>query len=100
VAILANGYLSALNELRHCAPLALQGTLGQRMSDSFVSVASTLQNLPRELPKKMTEEEAETFSALCKVVAESLLPHITKCFGQIYPSLQVDSSRALEILET
>eukprot|EP01114_Cavostelium_apophysatum_P013075 TRINITY_DN3086_c0_g3_i1.p1 TRINITY_DN3086_c0_g3~~TRINITY_DN3086_c0_g3_i1.p1 ORF type:complete len:590 (-),score=143.50 TRINITY_DN3086_c0_g3_i1:10-1779(-) len=108
IAIMTNGYLSALNELRHCAVVSLQHRLADRISDSFVSVAQSLQNAKKEIAvsgaptSKKTEEEEKQLSHMSQVVAENFVPHISHCFHALFQSGRqlVDPSKALSILET
>ena len=67
VAVLANGYLTTLNELRHCAPLSLQSRLAEHLAESLYGVATMLQNYAKEGNKKLNSEEHKLFSHMCQV---------------------------------
>lgn len=67
LAVLTNGYLSALNELRYCAPMAMQQSLSDILSKNLLLVTNHLNQFHKEPPRKLEKEEEVIFSAMCQV---------------------------------
>jgi hypothetical protein len=56
IATLTNGYLTALNELRSCAPISIQKTLANYLSASLVTVGNHLLNYKSQNFKILSPE--------------------------------------------
>lgn len=65
--VLTNGYLTLLNELRHCAPIVMQQKLAEILRESFVTIARALQQFQKEPLRKLEKEEEAVYSAMCQV---------------------------------
>ncbi|PRP82303.1 oligomeric Golgi complex subunit 8-like [Planoprotostelium fungivorum] len=63
LALLTNGYLSSLNELRNCAPFSLHQKLSEYLNDSFERVAISLK---QEEERRLDKEEEKTFVIMCQ----------------------------------
>eukprot|EP00027_Filamoeba_sp_ATCC50430_P004536 CAMPEP_0168555300 /NCGR_PEP_ID=MMETSP0413-20121227/8255_1 /TAXON_ID=136452 /ORGANISM="Filamoeba nolandi, Strain NC-AS-23-1" /LENGTH=644 /DNA_ID=CAMNT_0008586129 /DNA_START=51 /DNA_END=1985 /DNA_ORIENTATION=- len=102
LAVLANGYITALNELRQCAPLSLSKKLADRLGEGLYSMAVALQSFKKEPFRPLDQEETKVFSSMCQAAAERMIPHTARCFDSVYHSAKslVDTSKALSVLET
>jgi len=82
VAVFTNGVLAALNELRHCAPAALQQTLAAALHDTLLQGASML--LRYHVTHTLQDSEAALFLAMVRTFAEVAAPFLATCFGRVY----------------
>ncbi len=82
LAVYANGLLAALNELRHCAPLAIAGAAAAALQASLVGAAGAL--VRAGAARALGEAEAPAFGAARTALAGTLCPHIAACFGRVF----------------
>jgi len=67
IAIYANGIISALNELRHCAPLSIQRSLGEKLKENLNISLQALHSYKSDHLSKLTPDQQKLFSRLCQV---------------------------------
>ncbi len=82
LAVYANGLLAALNELRHCAPLAIAGASAAALQASLVGAAGAL--VRASAARALGEAEAPAFGAARAALAGTLCPHVAACFGRVF----------------
>ena len=82
LALLANGWLAALNELRQCAVWAVANRCADVLTRACTEAAQALRAVAEQ--RLLEGAEASHFQALCGVFCEQLLPFMTDCFGAIY----------------
>lgn len=83
LAAYANGLLSALNELRHCAPLAVQRPAVTALYNSLLRGAKALSQVSGS--RTLSDTEFVAFQAACAAYAATLAPYIIGCFDRVYP---------------
>lgn len=86
LAAFTNSVLSAFNELRHCAPLALVSPVTEVLQSSFASVIHTTCAFHRAEAAALNESERATFANFCQVLGKQLIPYINRCLEAIFPS--------------
>jgi len=100
VAVLVNGVLASLNELRHVALPALRLPLAGAVHDTLRGAAGALARLHAARPA------AEGQTPLCAPLAASLArvaaPYVAACYGRVYLGAQalVDADDAMEPLRS
>eukprot|EP00240_Pyramimonas_obovata_P000768 CAMPEP_0118930398 /NCGR_PEP_ID=MMETSP1169-20130426/7097_1 /TAXON_ID=36882 /ORGANISM="Pyramimonas obovata, Strain CCMP722" /LENGTH=550 /DNA_ID=CAMNT_0006872749 /DNA_START=127 /DNA_END=1779 /DNA_ORIENTATION=+ len=95
VAVFTNGVLAALNELRHCAPVATRSHLAAALHECLRQGASTLSRY--HATHTLRDSDATLFHALVRAYSEVAAPYLATCFGRIYTgdSALVDSQTAM-----
>jgi len=100
VAVLLNGILAALNELRHVPLPPLRLPLAAALHDTLRSAASDLVRAHRSM------DPGDASAAACRAMAAALAdvaaPYAAACFGRIYPggAALVDAIGAVEVAHT
>lgn len=85
LARLTNNLLSALNELRECAPLAIGTTVAKALCQCLESVASQLADYHAIHRETFDNRDKKNFVGLTHMFIESLVPCIVRCVDAIYP---------------
>jgi hypothetical protein len=93
------GVLAALNELRHCAPTALRGSLASVLREGLQQVAEALQRY-HATRIGLRENEQTLFLSLVRAFVDVAAPYCVLCFGRCYTggSSLVDTKALLEPL--
>lgn len=93
------GVLAALNELRHCAPTALRGSLASVLQEGLQQVAEALQRY-HATRIGLRENEQTLFLALVRAFVDVAAPYCVLCFGRCYTggSSLVDTKALLDPL--
>lgn len=99
LAVFVNGVLSALNELRHCAMLALQNPLAGLLQAALEQVAASMVHFKHS--RALAETEAALFVAAAKALSGAVLSYLATCFGRIFPggNLQLNAANIAQILK-
>jgi hypothetical protein len=82
LALLANGWLTALNELRQCAAWLIAQRCADVLARSCTAAAQALRSVADQ--RLLEGAEATHFATLCGVFCEHLLPFVADCFGAVY----------------
>jgi hypothetical protein len=82
LALLANGWLTALNELRQCAAWLIAQRCADVLARSCTAAAQALRSVADQ--RLLEGAEANHFATLCGVFCEHLLPFVAECFGAVY----------------
>lgn len=85
LALYCNGILSALNELRNCAPIALVNEVTTRLEHSLKAVASNISKFYRQEQQALGAKERDNFIKFCCAFAYDLTPYIQRCIHDIFP---------------
>lgn len=85
LARLTNNLLSALNDLRECAPLAVGHTVAASLSSMLVSVSTQLADYYAVHRETFDARDKTNFSGLAQMYIESLVPCVVRCVDAIYP---------------
>ncbi|XP_047002255.1 conserved oligomeric Golgi complex subunit 8 [Schistocerca americana] len=80
-----NGLLSALNELRLCAPIAVANSITKCLQESLSSAVKTILGYHKQEQGTLLPAERETFSRFCCCLTEDLFPHLQRCLHAIFP---------------
>lgn len=84
-----NDILTAFNELRLCAPVALVTEVSNALHDSFLAVNRIILAFHRAEETTFDRKEKERFDAFCAAYAHSLVPYVNKCLQALYPPAQL-----------
>ncbi|GMH37683.1 hypothetical protein BSKO_05556 [Bryopsis sp. KO-2023] len=82
IATLVNGVLSALNELRHCAPVSLKKPVVSLMQECLGGVASRMAQY--SVTHGLDESQEKVFKSGCKALVESAAPHLCRSLDRLY----------------
>jgi hypothetical protein len=86
-----NGILSAFNELRLCAPIALAHTATNHLRESMGAVVRCTLAFYRQEQQALTQAEKDNFTRFCACFAGQLLPYIQKCLHALFPPTVIAS---------
>lgn len=85
LALYCNSLLSALNEFRNCAPIALVNEITIRLQVSLKSVANNIAKFYRQEKQALGVKERDSFVKFCSAFAYDLIPYIQRCIHDIFP---------------
>lgn len=99
LAALCNGYLSALNELRLCAPLALATDVTRCLQHSLQQAAQRVLAFYRQEQQAFAGSEREAFVRLCSCLAYDLVPYIQRCIHGVFPPQSLTVHLGISLLQ-
>lgn len=85
LALYCNGILSALNEFRNCAPIALVNEVTVRLEHSLKIVANNISKFYRQEQQALGAKERDNFVKFCCAFAYDLTPYIQRCIHDVFP---------------
>lgn len=85
LALYCNGILSALNEFRNCAPIALVNDVTIRLEKSLRAVANNISKFYRQEQQALGAKERDNFVKFCCAFAYDLTPYIQRCIHDMFP---------------
>lgn len=80
-----NNVLTAFNELRLCAPLAVVRSIVESLQDSLVKVAKAIVGFYGQEQQAFTSTSKDAFTRLCICFADDLVPFLQKSVHVIFP---------------
>ncbi|XP_021915362.1 conserved oligomeric Golgi complex subunit 8 isoform X2 [Zootermopsis nevadensis] len=86
-----NGILTAFNELRLCAPVAVADNVTNQLRESLSGVARSTLGFYRQEQQALTQAEKDNFTKFCAYFAEELLPYVQKCLHAVFPPAVIAS---------
>eukprot|EP00049_Salpingoeca_infusionum_P016355 m.333574 g.333574 ORF g.333574 m.333574 type:complete len:815 (-) comp16064_c1_seq1:2991-5435(-) len=86
LALVANRAVTALNELRECAPLNVAHSAARVLFDVCVKTSMELQSFGNSMRSSFDQKESQGFAKLCGVYLSALVPFLFRCFRHIYPA--------------
>ncbi|XP_012253020.2 conserved oligomeric Golgi complex subunit 8 [Athalia rosae] len=86
-----NGLLSAFNELRLCAPVALADTCTHLLQESLQNVAKAMLVFYKQEQQAFTPAERDNMITFAESFSEQLVPYIQYCIHAIFLPSQVAS---------
>lgn len=86
-----NGILTAFNELRLCAPIAVADNVTNQLKESLSGVAICTLAFYRQEQQALTQAEKDNFTRFCAYFAGELLPYIQKCLHAVFPPTVIAS---------
>ncbi|KAG8237419.1 hypothetical protein J437_LFUL017267 [Ladona fulva] len=84
-----NGVLTAFNELRVCAPLAVSQNITNNMQESLMTVSKVILTVYRRKQQAFSEAERERFVKMCSCYADDLIPHLQHCLHVLFPPASI-----------
>ncbi|EDW63400.1 conserved oligomeric Golgi complex subunit 8 [Drosophila virilis] len=99
LAVLCNGYLNALNELRLCAPFAVATDVTSCLQRSLELVAKQVLAFYRQEQQAFTRNERETFVKLCSCFAYDLVPYVQRCIHGVFPPQSISVHLGISLLQ-
>lgn len=91
LALYCNGILTALNEFRHCAPVALASDITLLLEKSLEKVANNIAKFYRQEQQALGAKERDNFVKFCCAFAYDLLPYLQRCIHDIFPTNMLTS---------
>lgn len=82
VAVLVNGVLAALNELRHCATWGSRAPCGRALQSSLDGAALAMVSFSHSHP--LPEGEMQQFRAAARMLADVAAPYLVACFSRVF----------------
>lgn len=95
LAVLTNAYLSAFNELRECAPLAIAVAVAACFEENMRAASDFLRKYFQEQSPTFDQREAHVFGHLCSLYVTTCLPCLVSCLQAIYPPALFGTGSAL-----
>lgn len=89
LAVYCNGILTCLNELQHCAPIALAENVTNSIQSSLESVAKFILNFYRQVQQAFATNERTNFIKFCSCFAYDMVPYLQRCHHVATMSLAI-----------
>lgn len=89
LAVYCNGILTCLNELRHCAPIALAENVTNSIQSSLESIAMFILNFYRQEQQAFATNERTNFIKFCSSFAYDLIPYLQRCLHVVFEPAEV-----------
>ncbi|XP_016925635.3 conserved oligomeric Golgi complex subunit 8 [Drosophila suzukii] len=99
LAALCNGYLTALNELRLCAPLALATDVTRCLQHSLQLASQRVLAFYRQEQQAFAGSEREAFTRLCSCLAYDLVPYMQRCIHGVFPPQSLTVHLGISLLQ-
>ncbi|KAJ8034875.1 Conserved oligomeric Golgi complex subunit 8 [Holothuria leucospilota] len=99
LATYTNAILTAFNDLRLCAPLALVEDVTRTLTESLLSVVKTTVSYHRAEESTFSAREAEQFQAFCETIANQLVPYMGRCLQALFPQSLIAQTLGLTVAE-
>lgn len=84
LAAYCNGILTCLNELRHCAPIALAENVTNSVQSSLESIGMFILNFYRQEQQAFATNERTNFVKFCSSFAYDLIPYLQRCLHVVF----------------
>ena len=85
VAALTNTFLSAFNELRHCAVLKLQDQLLDVLRETLIRMVQVLIEFKEEKTQALYKKKNELrFQHFIKILHVQFVPYVVTCYGHVW----------------
>ncbi|EFA02659.1 conserved oligomeric Golgi complex subunit 8 [Tribolium castaneum] len=85
IAEFLNNVLTALNELKLCAPIAAAKAVVDSLQHALLVIAKSILVLHGQEQQAFTANAKDAFTRLCMCFADDLVPYIQKCVHIIFP---------------
>lgn len=79
------GVLTALNELRVCAPIITVTSTTRSLQESLEAVSKAILSFYGQERQAFTPASKDAFTRFCICFADDLLPFVQKCIHVVYP---------------
>lgn len=80
-----NNILSAFNDLKVCAPLAVVKSIVKALQESLLKVAKAIFVFYGQEQQAFTSTSKDAFTRLCICFADDLVPFLQKCIHVVFP---------------
>lgn len=98
LAVLCNGYLNVLNELRLCAPIAIANDVTKNIQVSLEFVARKILSFYRQEQQAFSSNEREYFVKFCSCFAYDLIPYIQRCIHVLFPQATLTAALGINLI--
>lgn len=92
-----NNILTAFNELRVCAPIAVAANVVEELEHSLRTVAEVILVFYGQERQAFTSTSKDAFTRFCICFADDLVPYIQKCLHMIFPPNLVASHVGINV---
>lgn len=86
LAVFCNGLLSALNDLRPCAPVAVAQSVTAALQSALVAAARAVHQFHRQEQQAFGTAERENFQRMAGALCDDLVPFVQRCVHAVFPS--------------
>ena len=97
LAVYCNGILTAFNDLRLCAPIAIADLVTATIGASLEAVCRNILSFYRQEQQAFSVDERECFMRLCSCFAYDLIPYLQKCIHFIFPPVALANHLGISI---
>lgn len=99
LAVLVNGLLGALNELRHCALASLAAPMAGLLQAALEQAAGAMVHYKHS--RALAANEATLFRGAVESMGETVVPYVNGCFQRIFPGagVGVDAAAVVAVLQ-
>mmetsp|Transcript_22882 Transcript_22882/g.58344 ORF Transcript_22882/g.58344 Transcript_22882/m.58344 type:complete len:587 (-) Transcript_22882:344-2104(-) len=98
LAVLTNGVLTALNELRQCAMAGLSKPAAGLLSQALEHAAASLMHYRHT--HALADSEAALFGSATRAALDVVLPYVASCYARIFPGSKLDTSSTAAMLRS
>lgn len=85
LAFYCNGVLTILNEIQHCAPVALASDVAIILEKSLIKISNNILKFFRQEQQALGAKERDNFIKFCCAFAYELVPYLQRCIQEIFP---------------
>ncbi|CAH1790906.1 unnamed protein product [Owenia fusiformis] len=94
-----NDMLTAFNELRLCAPIALTYDVTALLHDSLDVIVKGILAFHKAEESMLDDHEHDQLSRLCSVFVQDLVPYFNKCLQVLFPPSQISQTLGVPVLQ-
>ncbi|XP_033641331.1 conserved oligomeric Golgi complex subunit 8-like [Asterias rubens] len=99
LAMYTNAVLSAFNDLRLCAPVALAQDVATALNHSLERVVQTTLAYHRAEESTFNDKERDFFSTFCQMTASELLPYLNHCLQALFPMATIAQTLGVTVAD-
>ncbi|XP_071957455.1 conserved oligomeric Golgi complex subunit 8-like [Antedon mediterranea] len=97
LAVYTNNILTAFNDLRPCAPIALAPDVARQLQWSLKSAMETIVAYHRAEETTFNDQERALFVKLCKTACDEMVPFLNRCLQVLFPASSIAQTLGVTI---
>ncbi|XP_022107408.1 conserved oligomeric Golgi complex subunit 8-like [Acanthaster planci] len=97
LAIYTNAVLSAFNDLRLCAPVAIAQDVATALHSSLEALAQATLAYHRAEESTFNEKERAFFVQFCQIAAFDLIPYMNRCLQALFPAATIATTLGVTV---
>ncbi|XP_077978528.1 conserved oligomeric Golgi complex subunit 8-like [Glandiceps talaboti] len=99
LAVFTNHVLTAFNDLRLCAPIALAEEVARELQDSLTKAVVSVLAFHRAEESTFSKRESELFSKFCQVTVHEMIPYLCRCLRALFPPTAIAEALRVPVSE-